>query len=117
MKRIVQILFLAVAVLGLSNCTTYVEERGYVSSRPGGYYRTPAVSHGVVYSSSNRYRRGTPVSYRSSSRYGYRDHDRHGRYDRDRHDSRRNVRYSPRSSRSSRSTVDARVRTNVGLFR
>lgn len=118
MKRIFQILVLAGAVLGLSSCATY--DQGYVSSRSGGYYRTPVVSHGVVYSSSNRYHRGSPVSYRNSSRYGHRDYgrrDRHDRYDRDRHDSHRNVRYSPRSSRSSRNSVDARVRTNLGLFR
>ncbi|MEN3943635.1 hypothetical protein WJU23_20215 [Prosthecobacter sp. SYSU 5D2] len=118
MKRIFQILFLAVAVLGLSSCATY--DQGYVSSRPVGHYRSSSLNQGVLYTSSNRYYRGSPVSYRSSSRYGHRDYgrrDRHDRYDRDRHDGHRNVRYSPRSSRSSRSAVDARVRTNLGIFR
>lgn len=119
MKRIFQILCLAVAVLGLASCNTYVEERGYVSGRPINAYRTPAVTHGVLYTNNNRYNRARNVSYRNSSRYGHsrRDHDRHSRYDRDRHDSRRNVRYTPRSSRSSRNVVDARVRTDVGIFR
>jgi hypothetical protein len=109
MKRIFQILFLSVAVLGLSNCTTYVEDRGYVTSRPAGVYRTP-VAYGTTYYGSS-YNRGRPVSYRHSSRYGSSRHDRYGRRDRDYdHDHRHNVRHSRRA-------VDARVSTNVGLFR
>lgn len=117
MKRIFQILFLSVAVLGLSSCATY--DQGYVSSRPVGHYRTATLNQGVLYTSSNRYHRGTPVSYRNSSRYGrnHRDDRRHSRWDRDRHDNRRNVRHNPRSNRSSHHAVDTRVNTNLGLFR
>ena len=105
MKRTFQLLCLAVAALGLSSCTTYVEERGYVATHPGHVYRSgPRHNHGPYYGSS-RYSHNRPGSYRSSSRYrpGYRDYDRNVRYDR--YDSRH------------RSTLDTRVRADVGLFR
>ncbi|TDU81746.1 hypothetical protein EI77_01056 [Prosthecobacter fusiformis] len=113
MKRIIQILCLAVATLGLSNCTAYVEDTGYVASRPGHVYRGAPYHHRGPYYGSARYNHGSNVAYRTSSRYGrsHRDYDRN---DRHRHDSRHNVRHHPRSSRSS---IDARLSTNVGLFR
>ncbi|MBB5036487.1 hypothetical protein [Prosthecobacter dejongeii] len=111
MKRTLQILCLAVAALGLSSCTTYVEETGYVAARPGyvagyGYRTAPRHHHGPYYGSS-RYYDGRTVAYRGPSRYrsSYRDYD--GRRDYDR---RRSVPYRSTS-------VSTRVRGDVTLFR
>lgn len=109
MKRTLQILCLAVAALGLSSCTTYVEETGYVAARPGyvagyGYRTAPRHHHGPYYGSS-RYSDGRAVAYRGPSRYrsSYRD----GRRDYDRH----------RGTHYRSTSVSTRVRGDVSLFR
>jgi len=91
-----QILCLAVAAVSLPSCTAYVEDTGYVTARPGYVYRGPPHSYrGPYYGSTRYYNDRRPVNYHSG-----RDRYRHQVH---RHDH--------------RSSVNARVRANVGLFR
>lgn len=101
MKRIFQILCLVIASLGLTNCTAYVDDVGYASSRPGYYNRGRTYSHHPTYYGSSRTYNRHPAHYSSRS-----TRDRH---DRDRHD------HDGRDSRYSRSSVNTRVRADVGV--
>ncbi len=100
MKRILQILCLAVAAISLSNCTAY--DGAYVTTTGPAYRNAPRHHHGPYYGSS-RYQNDRQVSYRSSSRYS------RGSYDHDRHDS-HNVRHYPGRSVQS-TTVRADIHT------